>query len=115
LPDGSSAKGNDVSEEGIAMTQDALPITVSDWMAAQARTKRLGWFLGLGAAAVAIGLCMVGVVIADAVATGAARWPLAGGLMLLLLLPLTVGSVLAGRRQQDKTDGLVGRLTQQLA
>jgi len=97
------------------MSQDAVPITVSDWMTAQARTKRLGWLLGLGASAVAIGLCMVGVVVADAVTTGAARLPLTAGLVALLFLPLTLGSVLASRRQQDKTDGLVGRLTEQLA
>jgi len=97
------------------MSQDAPPITVADWMAAQARTKRLGWLLTLVAFVVAVGLCMAGVVIANAVASGAARWPLTVVLIVLLTLPLVVGSVLANRSQQDKTDGLVGTLTRQLA
>ena len=104
-----------VSEEGMAMGQDAVPITVSDWMAAQARTKRLAWLVTLGAFVVAVGMCMLAVVIADAVATGAARWPLTAGLIVVLTLPFVIGSVLAGRSQQDRTDLLVGRLTQQLA
>jgi len=104
-----------VSEKGSVMSQDAAPITVSDWMAAQARTKRLRWRRALMASVVAVGLCMVGVVIADAVVPGAARWPLTGALIFLLLLPLAIGSVLASRRQQGKTDDLVGRLTNQLA
>jgi len=36
-----------VVREGIAMSQDAVPITVSDWMAAQTRTKRYLWVLTL--------------------------------------------------------------------
>src|SRR5664280_1932881 len=99
----------------MAMGQDAVPITVSDWMAAQARTKRLAWLVTLGAFVVAVGMCMLAVVIADAVATGAARWPLTAGLIVVLTLPFVIGSVLAGRSQQDRNDLLVGRLTQQLA
>ena len=63
------------------MSQDAAPITVSDWIAAQARTKRLLWVLTLGAFAVALGLCMLAIIVADAVTTGAARWPLTATLI----------------------------------
>ena len=104
-----------VSEEGIVMSQDALPITVADWMAAQARTKRFLWVLTLGTSAVALGMCMAVVVLVDAVATGGARWALTAGLLVLLTLPLAVGSTIATRKQQDRTDRMVGRLTQQLA
>ena len=104
-----------VSEEGIVMSHDAVPVTVSDWTAAQARTKRFLWVLTLGTTAVALGMCMVVVVIADAVATGGARWALTAGLLVLLTLPLAVGSTIATRKQQDRTDRMVGRLTQQLA
>jgi diguanylate cyclase (GGDEF)-like protein len=104
-----------VFEDGIEMSQNALPITVSDWMAAQARTKRFLWVLTLGTSAVALGVCMVVVFVVDAVATGAVRWALTAGLLVLLTLPLAIGSTLATRKQQAKTDGLVGRLTQQLA
>jgi len=97
------------------MGQDAVPITVSDWMAAQERTKRFGWLLMLGTLAVAIGLCMAAIAIAEAVATGAARWALTVGLIVSLAVPLSVWSTLANRRQQAKTDGLVGKLTEQLA
>ena len=93
-----------VSEDGIVMGQDALPITVSDWMAAQARTKRFLWVLTLGTSAVALGMCMVVVVFVDAVATGGARWALTAGLLVLLTLPLAVGSTIATRKQQDRTD-----------
>jgi diguanylate cyclase (GGDEF)-like protein len=117
LRDGPSFKEGTtvVSEEGIVMSQDAIPITVSDWMAAQARTKRFLWVLTLGTTAVALGMCMVVVVIADAVATGGARWALTAGLLVLLTVPLAVGSTIATRKQQDRTDRMVGRLTQQLA
>lgn len=97
------------------MSQDAAPITVSDWIAAQARTKRLLWVLTLGAFAVALGLCMLAIIVADAVTTGAARWPLTATLIVLVTLPLAVGSALVTRSQQDKTDRVVGGLTQQLA
>ena len=53
--------------------------------------------------------------IADALTSGAGRWPLTAGLILLVLLPLTVGSVLANNNQQAKTDRLVDQLTRQLS
>ncbi|MEP6561483.1 MAG: GGDEF domain-containing protein [Nakamurella sp.] len=97
------------------MSQTAAAITVSDWIAAQARTKRFGWLLTLGAFVVAVGLCMVAVMVGNAIAAGAARWPLTAGLIVLFTLPLVVGSTMANRRQQDKTDRMVSTLTGQLA
>lgn len=88
-----------VSEEGIVMSHDAVPVTISDWTAAQARTKRFLWVLTLGTTAVGIGMCMAVVVIADAVATGGARWALTAGLLVLLTLPLAVGSTIATRKR----------------
>jgi diguanylate cyclase (GGDEF)-like protein len=58
---------------------------------------------------------MAAVLIADAFATGAARLAVTAGLLVLVTLPLAVGSSLASRKQQDTTDGLVRGLTQQLA
>ncbi|MEP6562182.1 MAG: GGDEF domain-containing protein [Nakamurella sp.] len=97
------------------MSQDDRPITVSDWMAAQARLKRIDWLLTMGASTVAVGMCLAGVIIANAVATGIARWALTAGLIALMILPIAVGSLLASRSQQDKTDRMVSGLTQQLA
>ena len=94
---------------------DAVAITVSDWMAAQARAKRLTWVLMLGAFAGALTLCMLAVFVADALASDAARWPLTAGLIVLVTLPLAVASTIATRREQDKTDRVVGTLTGQLA
>ncbi len=96
-------------------SQDADPITVSDWMAAQAKTKRLLWLLTLGASAVAVGLCMLAVLFADRLAAGTTRWPLTAILLVLVILPLAVGSALASLKEQDKTDRMVGTLTRQLA
>lgn len=97
------------------MSQEAVPITVSDWMAEQARAKRLTWLLAVGARIVAVGPCMVAVVVAEAVATGGARWALTADLMFVVILLVAVVSTLAARRQQDRTDGLVAMLTQQRA
>ena len=65
MPDDPSFKEGTtvVSEEGIVMSQDAIPVTVSDWTAAQARTKRFLWVLTLGTSAVALGMCMAVVVL----------------------------------------------------
>ena len=95
--------------------QDPVVITVSDWMAAQARTKRFLWVLTLGASGVSVCLFLILVMVADAVATGAARWALITGVLVLMTFPVSIGSALATRNQQAKTDGLVGRLTKQLA
>ncbi len=97
------------------MSQNALPITVSDWMAAQARTKRFLWALTLGASCISVCLFLLVVMVADAVATGAARWALIAGVLVLITLPVAIGSALANRKQQAKTDDLVSRLTGQLA
>jgi diguanylate cyclase (GGDEF)-like protein len=97
------------------MSQHAEPITVSDWMAAQARTKRFLWVLTLGASGLSVCLFLAVVAVADTVATGAARWALIAGTLVLMTFPVAIGSALATRQQQAKTDGLVGRLTRQLA
>jgi diguanylate cyclase (GGDEF)-like protein len=100
-------KVNVVTEEGVVVTE-------SDWIAAQSRARRLGWVLTHGGLVVGIGLCLLAVLVGDAVEPAGARWLVTAGLMYLLLLPFAVGSLLTARKQQDNTDRLVGRLTQQL-
>ena len=97
------------------VTEEGVVVTESDWIAAQSRARRLGWVLTHGGLVVGIGLCLLAVLVGDAVEpAGAARWLVTAGLMYLLLLPFAVGSLLTARKQQDNTDRLVGRLTQQL-
>ena len=43
------------------------------------------------------------------------RWLATAGIVVLLGLPLAIMSARTTRREQDKTDGMVGRLTEQLA
>jgi diguanylate cyclase (GGDEF)-like protein len=91
-----------------------IPVTESDWLAAQQQTRRSGWLSGLVGLLIVPGLSLASVWASGLVASGALRWVLAAVTMIVLLIPMIVTMLRVTTALQTKSDNLVRTLTGQL-
>jgi hypothetical protein len=91
-----------------------VPVTETDWLAAQRRTRRSGWISsGIGLLIVPA-LALAADWASGLVASGALQWVLDAAIMMLLLLPMIILMMRFSTALQIKSDNLVMTLTRQL-
>jgi len=66
------------------------PVTESDWVAAQQRTRRSGWQSSLVGVLVVPALALASVWASGLLASGVLHWVLAAAMMVALLIPMIV-------------------------
>ncbi len=101
-------------ERGGELDGDVV-VTEEQWQAERERARRIAFVSSALGFLLVPGLGLVGLLLTDATASGAARYPVLVAWLLALFTPMTFGMVRASLVQQRKSDDVVAVLARQSA